>query len=413
MSALKSFILKNQKYIPYVILIVSLIAAALIRWRFTSLHANRFFGLSFTDIANTHSRFLGSASRIPYINFDLEYPVVLGAFFYLMGLIGAKSLPVFFFANSFFMSLCAVISLGIMQKIHKLTSGSEFMKRAIIFWSLAPSIFLFTTYNWDHLAILFMLLAIYLLFKEKFLVAMVFLCLGAFTKMFPGFLLVPFLIYIYRSRGLKSSIMSGVTFLATALSINLPLIIYRLPAWLYFFKFSSERGAFADNIWSIFFVLSNRISFMGGLNWVRIVSFSSLGLFAILYIYINWRYWHSKKEVFLQTCFLSILAYLITAKTTSAPFNLWILPFFVLIPVNLWFGLAAEWANAFVFYAFFQHIYYNDFLGLSISPGHYFRLTYLGVLIREGALMVVGLNYLKRMGWLSRISNVKAQSSNK
>src|SRR5574343_1754246 len=92
---LYQYVLRYQKFIPYIVLIASLITSSLVRWYFATHYATRFFGLSFTDIANTHSRFMGTSDRIPYINFDFEYPVVLGTFFYLLGLIGAGSFKVF------------------------------------------------------------------------------------------------------------------------------------------------------------------------------------------------------------------------------------------------------------------------------------------------------------------------------
>lgn len=398
---------KYQYYIPYIVLIISLVSSSLLRWYFTTHISVNFFGLSFTDFANTHSRFLGTSQRIPYINFDLEYPVVLGAFFYLTGLIGASNLSYFFFANSFFMSLFAVISLFLMSKIHKLVSKEEFLKRSLIFWSLSPSIFLFTSYNWDLLAIFFMLLAIYFLLKGKFSVAPIFLSLGAFTKMFPGFLLLPFLIYTYKKKGKFAVARVFLVFTVTSLLINLPLMIHSFSAWSYFFKFSSERGSFGDNIWSVLFVLRDKFNVLSNFNLTGFVSFAGLGLFVVLYLFVNFQYWRSKKDTFLQSCFLCILAFLVTAKTTSAPFNLWVLPFFVLIPVNIWFALISEWANAFVFYAFFQHIYYNDYLGLPISPGHYFRLTYGGVVVREGALIALGANYLSKLGWFTKVQMIK------
>ncbi|MFH1896584.1 MAG: glycosyltransferase 87 family protein, partial [bacterium] len=391
-----------QKIVPFAVLVISLVVSSLVRWHNSSLHPQHFFGLSFTDITNTHSRFLGSNLRIPYINFDFEYPVVLGSFFYLMGLIGASNLKWFFFANSFFMSLAAIVSLYLLSKIHRLASNGEFTKRALIFWSLSPSIFLFTTYNWDHLAVLLMLWAIYLLLNRKEYLGFGVLALGAFTKMFPGFLLAPFLIYTAKNTNYKKVLGGGLVFTAVSLVINLPIMLYKFSAWTYFFKFSGERGAFGDNIWAFIFVLQNKFGWLSDFNFVKAVSVLSLAFFAVLYLIINYRYFKDKKNPFLQTCFLSMVAYLIIAKTTSAPFTLWLLPFLVILPVNIWAGLIYDWANAFVYYAFFQYIYYNDFLRMAVSPGHYFRWTCIGVWVREFGLLFAGVNYLKRLKWLSR-----------
>lgn len=392
---------RYKKFLPYVLLAFLLVTAGLLRWHYSGVHSQRFFGLSFTDIANTHSRFLGSRDRLPYIDFQWEYPVILGLYYYVLGLFGAGSLDVFFLVNTFFSSTFALLSLWIMSKIHQQVSPSEFTKRAIIFWILSPSVFLFTIYNWDMLAVFLMLWSLYLLFKEKITLSFVVLCLGAFTKMFPGFLLLPYLIYVYKKYSLKAVVSNGLIFLGTSLIINLPLIIYNFSAWSYFFRFSSDRGAFGDNIWAFIFVLRDKFGYLANTNLVPIVSTLSLAFFAILYLFVNYQYFRSKKNVLLQTCFLSILAYLVTAKTTSAPFNLWILPFFVLLPINIWAGLVAELANTFVFYAFFQHIYYNDFLRLAVSPGHFFRLTYTGVIFRELSFLWAGGNYLGKLKWFS------------
>jgi len=350
----------------------------------------RFFGFSYSDIRFNYHHLQVEPTPVPYVNFAFEYPVLLGFFFYLTGRL-TDSYQAYFWLNGILLSATAVASGWLIFKLTRKLNLSVEKRRWLLLWPFSATVLLFTVYNWDIVAIALMLLALWFFYQNRPAWVGVFLALGAFCKLFPGFLLLPLLVTYAREKQWSKLKQSALVFVLVSLAINLPFALRNFGFWSYFYKFSSSRGAYGDNIWSLVWTGSRKL---WGANppyqeyYLPLVNWASLGLFGVGYLWLNFQGW-KKRFGFLPLCFLCLAWFLLTSKTYSAPFSLWVLPFLALLPVSLPLAVAFDWASAAVFYSFFQYLYYNDYLGLAQSPGHWFAWTYSLVLVRHLFLLLL------------------------
>jgi len=131
----------------------------------------------------------------------IEYPALIGLIVWLLSFfvkVSENSAFDYFLVNTIFITILFTISSFLIQKI----SGKKFAK----YYYLSPAVVLSLYLNWDIWVVAPMLLSIYLLEKRKINQSSIFLAIAISTKFFPIILLVPILIYLYRSKEKAMSI---------------------------------------------------------------------------------------------------------------------------------------------------------------------------------------------------------------
>ena len=107
----------------------------------------------------------------------------------------------------------------------------------------------FMTYNWDFIAIAFVVIAFCLIQKNQKYLAAFFLALGALSKFYPVIYLLPLLLQEKKpAEWLKIVGIFGLT----VLLVNLPFMFLNWNGWAYFFTLNSLRNSNPDSIWTIF-----------------------------------------------------------------------------------------------------------------------------------------------------------------
>ena len=300
----------------------------------------KWFWLAYSDIVPMHAA--AHTPGIPYLNYLIEYPVITGLFIRLMGVLGRGEWQ-YYALTSIYLTLFAVLATYFLYQTAKSDNG----KRLLTYWILAPSMLVFLIYNWDIMAVLFVIVALYLTTRDRDCLASAALALGFSCKFYPVIYLLPLLIKQRRPSDWVKII--GV-FGATALAINLFFMISNFDGWYYFFSFNNARPPNPDSIWGVAYY------------WIRPLSTSqinvlSLLLFAVGSAVVAWKF---RRESTIKLCFALTLVFLISNKVFSPQYFLWLLPFFVLLPLRgtgkrVFYG--AEVANLAVLFSFLS--FYN------------------------------------------------------
>ena len=261
----------------------------------------------YSDVFNEDRINEVSAKQIPYIERAVEYPIITGFFIYFTWLIG-KNLLGYALLTWIFLTLPAVITAITLHKLAEMLKLGK--KRLFWFFIFAPSMIVFSIYNWDMIALMFMVLGIYSFCKNKPLMASMFIGLGFNAKLFPVILLP---IMMLKNR--KNAIKMLLVFILTFLVLNSYFMIASFDTWKNIFLYHSLREPNIDSAWHI-----------TGLS-TGAINIASAVLFSISYIALLLFF---KKRDLIALSFLSMLLFLLLNKIFSPQYILWLLPFFVL-----------------------------------------------------------------------------------
>ena len=328
----------------------------------------------YSDVFNEDSIDPTLAKKIPYLERPIEYPIITGFFIYLMWYFG-KSLIGYVTLTWIFLTLCAVITILILYKLVNLLKIDK--KRLFWFYAFAPSLIIFGIYNWDLIAIMFMVLAIFFFYKNKYVLSAIFLSLGFNAKLFPILLLPVMLLKTNFKQGIKIALI----FLITFLILNVFFIVKSFDLWKITYIFHSVREPNIDSIWSLTRLDTNTI------NMLSMLLFLSSYLILIL---------HQKKYNFLTLSFASILLFLLFNKIFSPQYLLWLLPFFVLSNITRSAFYSLEATNLVVFFSTLQWIF--------VSKEQVFLvLSHVSVVIRVILLAYIVYFVIKTKNVVSKI----------
>jgi len=305
--------IKNKTLLEY-LLLISIIGVFSACFHAMNVLHNLPLHIAYNDIW----AFYGKAKEegMPYIDKKIEYPVITGLFIQFMGVLG-QDYGGYYFYSSLFLILFAITATYFMLK----TIERENQKRLVIFWILAPSMFFFLIYNWDIIAVLFVVIAFYALKQDMDNLASLFLALGFSSKFFPVIYLLPLL--LKKNRIHEWAQIIGV-FVMTTLVINIFFMLSNFDGWYYFFIFNRVRPPNPDSIWE---AVKSLFNFGFSIARINMISFLA---FLISSTVLVWTFRH---ESTLKLCFILTLTMLIVNKILSPQYFLWLLPFYVLLPL--------------------------------------------------------------------------------
>lgn len=321
----------------------------------------------YTDVLGFYEHL--NAPGFPYISKQIEYPVLTGVFMQLMAYLGASKAG-YYFVSALFLGGLVVLSTYLLWQILPPERRSRFW----VYWVFAPSMLMFSVFNWDIIAIFFTILAIYAHKKNYPALAGLSVALGFSAKFFPVLFIVPLLM---ATKDMWGRLKATLAFVGGATAVNLPFALLNYEGWYYFFGFNSARTSNLDSIWSV-------VRWLIGDMPVPVINAVSLGIFAALFFGLL--YW-ARNSSFEKLCAIATLAFLLTNKVFSPQYTLWLLPFFILVlPLKKPWFYALEFANLITFFSVVRWFFIANDL-------KYFYFAIPFILIRHAALLVylVGL----------------------
>jgi uncharacterized membrane protein len=306
--------IKNYKNLVYLFIgtILALLPSFLIRVNYDfSMVLFEKFGTYLGDIWNFFANYLQEGLAFPP-----EYPVGIRFIYELFQFNKIHTLSNFFSINACILTICALTITYILYLIVK----ENYKKISSIwyYWILAPSFIVYSLYNYDLLAITFTILAYYLLTKNKYNYSAISLAIGAIIKFFPVYLLPIFIINLPKEKRLKYFVIFVITFLVC----NLPYMISNFSTWAhpYLWQITNNlsHSAREQTYWWMLY------PYLG-----KSLGIISIILFAGLYIYFVIKL--KNKPLPVQIVAILIL-FLLTDRIYSPQYNLYLLPFLVILP---------------------------------------------------------------------------------
>jgi hypothetical protein len=371
----RSFVYRGKWFLPFLGLIILGIA-----WRWPTLNHlgdyDRFaFGhLAYSDIVKLYVIRDLAAHHVPYLQQNVEYPVLTGVTMWLTAFI--PGITGYFLGNAALLVACG---LGCFILLARLDRG-----RGLTRFALAPGLALYSVLNWDLIALLCLTAALYCMRRDRSGWAGTWLAIGASAKLFPAFVLPVFwahaaaqsqtlatrpsdavvippypsrwgVVYTWTKSHVSSILHAPpparllLSFTLVTLMLNLPIILISPGGWVYFLSDQTGRGVNPDSIWA----------HMPGVS-VFIASFIFFYAFVGGVIWITSRVRATGGEGWEAGALLSLLLFLLFTKDYSPQYDLWLLPLLALLACPLWLWLTFITADL----AYYAAIFFDLYLGV-------------------------------------------------
>ncbi|HEV2088889.1 MAG TPA: glycosyltransferase 87 family protein [Cryptosporangiaceae bacterium] len=344
---------------------------------------SQYRNVCYTDVLALYYAERLDRGAVPYLDHDVEYPVLTGV---MMGVIG---LPVnALVENGLLPDLYDLFGLGepnegtIFYDLTALALGAFALLTAwaivqtrrqrpwdAAMFALAPAAFLTATVNWDLLAIGLTALAIYAWARKRPVLAGVLFGLAVAAKFYPLLILGPLVLLCIRRRR-PEVVGAGLTTVGVAVvtwvAVNLPVYLAAPKAWSTFYTFSSERGV----DWGTFWYIGTHVPWLrdedgkprAGLPWfndlaadVPRLNMVGWALFVLCCVGIAVLILKAPRRPRLGAmAFLVVAAFLLTNKVWSQQFVLWLIPLAVLARPKWGAFLAWQACELAYFFGFYQ-----------------------------------------------------------
>jgi uncharacterized membrane protein len=313
--------------------------------------------LCYNDIQPLYSFRDVQSNTFPYIHGEftadsqlvggaVEYPVLTGLFLWFTGLFANDSNS-YLKVNALFLMPFGLMTAYLLGRM----SGA----RALM-WAASPALIWYSFHNWDLLVVASVAAGLWSWHRGKNVAAAVWFGVGCALKMYPILFVVPVALERWHA-GKRSD--AGKVFAAgagTALALNLPFMLINFDGWWATYAFHKARGPNFDSIWGLLGDGStSQWLFMPKINLTVAALTLTWFAFALL---AGW--WRAKRDgVYptLQVMGALLVTFLLWNKVHSPQYTLWLLPFFVVLRVNVLWWLAYAAVDTLAYVGIFKWFY--------------------------------------------------------
>ncbi len=203
------------------------------RYRFWS-----FQHLCYSDVIAMHGdRYLGGGHPRPYLDDQIEYPVLLGLLLWLPHWLPGGA-AAHFTATYLFLALCLLAALLALER----TPGTR-----PAWLAATPALALYAGLNWDPFPMALLAVAALELSRRRQRTAAAATALGISAKLFPGVLVLPAAGALWGESApagrWRRLVAPALVLAAVLLVVNLPVAVIAPEGWSWFFRFNAGRGA--------------------------------------------------------------------------------------------------------------------------------------------------------------------------
>nr|WP_241865187.1 glycosyltransferase 87 family protein [Corynebacterium pseudokroppenstedtii] len=264
----------------------------------------------------------------------MEYPVLTGLYQWLCAQLAAPlhwladligwSVPrvdFYFGVNAVFLAIAWIGTLWFTYQL----AGHRVWDVILVAASPIVGVHIFT--NFDSLATVCAMGAIFLWTRKKYAGAGVLIGLGTAAKLWPAYILGAFLVLVIRHRWRERTefINTVVSAVVTWLVVNIPIMIASPAGWAEFFTRNGKRAAEDSTIYSV-------LSWLTGFSYSTtvpvkaqsIISFVLFGLCCVGILILGLKV--KREPAVWELSLLIIAAFVLTSKVWSPQYSLWLVP---------------------------------------------------------------------------------------
>ena len=317
--------------------------------------------------------------QIPYLDSEVEYPVLTGAFMELgrrlVLLLGGQSRPdlsgeevahaagLYFGVNALLLFVLFGVLIWAHLQFHRPWDA--------LMIAAAPALWTTGLINWDALVLALTALALLGWSRRQPVWTGVWLGLAIAAKLYPLLLLVPLAVLCLRTNRLRPFFVTVAATAASWLAVNLPVYLATPEGWMNFWTFNVDRGGDLGSIW---YVLSMADIDVGSVSRL-VAALMVAGTLAICGLLLL----APRRPRFAQGVFLIVALFLMVNKVYSPQYVLWLLPLLVLARPR-WLDWSVFAVGELIYFvAIWAHL---D--GVLASGSGQERLYWLAVFIRVG-----------------------------
>jgi hypothetical protein len=217
--------------------------------------------------------------QIPYVQYELEYPQVIGALI-LIGQAVSTYLPVVIDQYNTFVVVESILQypfmIGTLYYLFKLCSKLRLSQNRIYLYILSTvSFVVYGFYNWDFVVAFFVTLSIWYYLEKRYDKSSLMLTMAVLTKFIPGIMIFAMLAGLpnWRARGRFFAIAAG-----TWILVNAPFAIANFDTWVKLFIGFSGPNHQLQNTWiSMVIQTAGLGDIISGARAGHILSFGIIG----------------------------------------------------------------------------------------------------------------------------------------
>ena len=298
-------------------------------WTFVTLAAAALLQLAVyrngghTALGDMPGRFFAwklDAGALPYLDRPVEYPVVIGYLGYVISSIAGTATK-FFVANGF-------LNVGLALAMTRLLwwRGGHRIWR----WVAGAPLVLYAFHNWDLVAMVPAVVGLLAFTKGKDRLAGSCLAFGASAKIFPGLFLPPLIVMRWCSGDRRGAYRLGAWAAGVTVLLNAPVALASPSSWLYPATFQGHRHATWGSLGSWVLRVPGIDQVVNADPARAANALAAVTLIAALTAVTVLAVRRRLDPVAVGAAVTAI--FLLTNKVYSPNYDLWIVPFFVLLP---------------------------------------------------------------------------------
>jgi uncharacterized membrane protein len=214
-------------------------------------------------------------------------------------------------------------------------------------WAIGVPVFLYAFQNWDVFAVAAMLAALWAYERRHDRLSGSMIAVGAAVKLFPAVVLPP-LVALRWARGDRRGAVRIAAWAAGGFAaLNVPILLAHPSGWWWTYAFQSRRQATWGTAWFyVFRVFDLPAHGVAGAQFANAIALLALGA-GMTWLTLRARRARVAPEALAA---VAVAIFLVSNKVYSPTYDLWLVPFFVLLPLSrrMWLAFCATDLTVFV-----------------------------------------------------------------